>query len=53
MNIIQFVHIEDNSWKGIYLNGYKISDGYYNLDEFNKMEQAFIEWGGGLCWFLY
>lgn len=45
-NTIMFVHIKDSAWKGIYLSGEKISDGYFNVEEIKAAEEAFIKFGG-------
>lgn len=46
MNTIQFLHIENSAWIGIYLNGKKISDGYFNLEEAKEAEEAIAKFGG-------
>ena len=48
MNTIQFLHIMHSAWKGIYLNGIKISDGYFNIQEIEKAERFLGEFGGML-----
>ena len=37
--IYTFLHVENVSWKGVYLDGKKISDGYFNLDEIAEAER--------------
>jgi len=34
-----------SAWKGIYLNGIKISDGYFNIQEIEKAERFLGEFG--------
>jgi hypothetical protein len=46
MSIIQFVHIQYSTWTGVYLDGRKIADGYFNIEELDNIEVALSSYGG-------